>query len=136
MLDFKSFRGKTSKNVQDIQKLVFRCASVSLYYCLDFMSCLKSNNSRDDPSILIDMLSVKTFGYDSLRATLRAPRGTLTLDKVAVQDSVHHQERELPPVVLLKLNVPVSRAPNTHPTASNLIWGNIRGCLRDVQLLS
>lgn len=75
ILDLKSFGGQASKNVHDIQKLVFRRASVSLYGGLVCTFCLKPKNSRDDPRLLIDMLRIKTSGYDSQRTTPKGPQG-------------------------------------------------------------
>ena len=39
------------------------------------MCCLESKISGGDPSVLINIFRVKTFGYDAPRATLRVPEG-------------------------------------------------------------
>ena len=82
IIDLKSFGGQTSKNLKDVRKLVFTCASESLYVCLVYMWCLELNVSVVDPSTLVDNLRVKTSGYDSLGTTRTAPK----------EDSNHGQE--------------------------------------------
>lgn len=44
IIDLKLFGGQTSKNNQDVRKLVFRRTSVSLNVFLVFMCCLESKN--------------------------------------------------------------------------------------------
>ena len=95
-IDLKSFGGQTSKNVQYVRKLVFIRASESLYICLVFKCCFKSINIRGNPRLLIDMLRIKTFGYDSLRTTLKAPKEDQMLDKEDAKSSVQNQNVELP----------------------------------------
>ena len=92
IIDLKSFGGQTSKNVQDIRKLVFTCASESLYVCLVFMCCLDLNVSVVASSTLIDILRVKMFGYDSLGTTQRSPKDEPNIGQEAAQGSMHRQE--------------------------------------------
>ena len=62
-------------NVQDVVKLVLRCASEFCYVCTVYICCLELRNNVVYPSTLIDMLTVKTSRSDSPRTTLRAPMG-------------------------------------------------------------
>ena len=79
-------------NVQDVRKLVFRCASESLYICLVFF--LELRRIIFDPSTLIDILRVKTSRYVSPGKTRRAPKQDPNLGQEAAQGSVQQQDIE------------------------------------------
>ena len=52
------------------------------------MCCLESKISGGDPSVLINVFRVKTFGYDSLGATLRVPEEDPNLGQASCQGSL------------------------------------------------
>ena len=92
VIDLMSFRGQTCKNVQDVRKLVFRCASESLYVTVIFMCCLDLRRSVVDPSALIDMLRVKTSRMELLGTMRRTPKEDQILGQEAAQRSEQEQE--------------------------------------------
>lgn len=132
----KRFGFQTSKNIQDIQKFVFRRASVSFYVFLVCACCLKSKNIKGYPWMLIDMLRVKTFWYNSLRTTLRSPKEDPNVEEVgdpwqrAVKRHGNH-----PRVARLERSVTIRSTPKNMLTSSKINWGKIKACLHDTQSL-
>ena len=115
--------------------MVFRRASESLYVYLGFMCCLKSKNIIGDSIILVYIVRVKIFEFDSPRTTTIASRRTQTLDKEVAQGNVKQRIEDQPRVALLPLSVPWRHTPKTRLTASKLFGGSIRGFHSNAQPL-
>ena len=90
------------------------------------MCCLKSKNIIGDSIILVYIVRVKIFEFDSPRTTTIASRRTQTLDKEVAQGNVKQRIEDQPRVALLPLSVPWRHTPKTRLTASKIIWGQYK----------